>query len=400
MTHKAPERMLIVVTLAATVLSVAALHRPALALDDAHHAKARAAVDKAVAFLRDAQNEDGSWTPRVGPAVTALVAAGMLRDPDISRDDPAVAKAIAFVVAQQKQDGAIYDRILPNYNTAISLMALGQVADQPGMRSIINKAQQYLVTAQWKPGMTDPQGNPITAEHPYYGGAGYGNHGRPDMSNTTMMLEGLYDSGFDCTDPAFKRALVFLQSCQGVESNERFDDRIVQNGGFIYSNSVNKDNIGTVESRANPQQIDRVRDGKSMTVDKVRPYGAMSYAGFKSYIYAQLQRDDPRVLAVRDWIANHYDLSHNVGMPSEVKMQGYYYYLYVFGRAMGAWGEPTITTADGRTHDWANDLVDTLVSRQRPDGSWLNEADRYMEGDPNLVTAYCLNALQMALASR
>ncbi len=397
---KSHKRWMTVGPLVAMTVMMGWLTSPAPALDDAHHAKGRAAVDKAVAFLRGAQNEDGSWTPQVGPAVTALVAAGMLRDPDIARDDPAVARAIAFVVAQQKKNGAIYDRILPNYNTAISLMALGQVADRPGMQSVITKAQQYLVSAQWKPGMTDPNGQPITADHPYYGGAGYGNHGRPDMSNTTMMLEGLYDSGFDCTDPAFKRALVFLQSCQGVESNERFGDRIVQNGGFIYSNSVNKDNIGTVESRANPQQIDRVRAGESMTVEKVRPYGAMSYAGFKSYIYAQLERDDPRVVAVRDWIANHYDLSHNVGMPSEVKMQGYYYYMYVFGRAMGAWGEPTLTTADGRTHDWANDLVDVLVSKQRADGSWINPADRYMEGDANLVTAYALNALQMALAGR
>lgn len=397
---KSHKRWMTVGPLVAMTVMMGWLTSPAPALDDAHHAKGRAAVDKAVAFLRGAQNEDGSWTPQVGPAVTALVAAGMLRDPDIARDDPAVARAIAFVVAQQKKNGAIYDRILPNYNTAISLMALGQVADRPGMLSVITKAQQYLVSAQWKPGMTDPNGQPITADHPYYGGAGYGNHGRPDMSNTTMMLEGLYDSGFDCTDPAFKRALVFLQSCQGVESNERFGDRIVQNGGFIYSNSVNKDNIGTVESRANPEQIDRVRAGESMTVEEVRPYGAMSYAGFKSYIYAQLERDDPRVVAVRDWIANHYDLSHNVGMPSEVKMQGYYYYMYVFGRAMGAWGEPTLTTADGRTHDWANDLVDVLVSKQRPDGSWINPADRYMEGDANLVTAYALNALQMALAGR
>ncbi len=333
---KSHKRWMTVGPLVAMTVMMGWLTSPAPALDDAHHAKGRAAVDKAVAFLRGAQNEDGSWTPQVGPAVTALVAAGMLRDPDIARDDPAVARAIAFVVAQQKKNGAIYDRILPNYNTAISLMALGQVADRPGMLSVITKAQQYLVSAQWKPGMTDPNGQPITADHPYYGGAGYGNHGRPDMSNTTMMLEGLYDSGFDCTDPAFKRALVFLQSCQGIESNERFGDRIVQNGGFIYSNSVNKDNIGTVESRANPEQIDRVRAGESMTVEKVRPYGAMSYAGFKSYIYAQLERDDPRVVAVRDWIANHYDLSHNVGMPSEVKMQGYYYYMYVFGRAMGA----------------------------------------------------------------
>ena len=34
--------------------------------------------------------------------------------------------------------------------------------------------------------------------------------------------------------------------------------------------------------------------------------------------------------------------------------------------------------------------------RQSPDGSWVNPADRFMEGDPNLVTAYALLALSHA----
>ena len=34
-----------------------------------------------------------------------------------------------------------------------------------------------------------------------------------------------------------------------------------------------------------------------------------------------------------------------------------------------------------------------LAKRQQPEGSWVNPADRFMEGDPNLVTAYALLAL-------
>jgi squalene-hopene/tetraprenyl-beta-curcumene cyclase len=34
-----------------------------------------------------------------------------------------------------------------------------------------------------------------------------------------------------------------------------------------------------------------------------------------------------------------------------------------------------------------------LARRQRPDGSWLNENDRWLEGDPNLVTGYVLLTL-------
>ena len=33
-------------------------------------------------------------------------------------------------------------------------------------------------------------------------------------------------------------------------------------------------------------------------------------------------------------------------------------------------------------------------AKQQASGAWTNEADRWYEGDPNLVTSYCLLALQ------
>jgi squalene-hopene/tetraprenyl-beta-curcumene cyclase len=36
------------------------------------------------------------------------------------------------------------------------------------------------------------------------------------------------------------------------------------------------------------------------------------------------------------------------------------------------------------------------LSLQRENGSWLNEADRWYEGNPHLVTAYAVLALQTA----
>ena len=34
----------------------------------------------------------------------------------------------------------------------------------------------------------------------------------------------------------------------------------------------------------------------------LRSYGSISYAGLLSYIYADLKRNDPRVLAVFEWL--------------------------------------------------------------------------------------------------
>ena len=53
----------------------------------------------------------------------------------------------------------------------------------------------------------------------------------------------------------------------------------------------------------------------------------------------------------------------------------------------------TFTDANGVKHTWRSELADALIGRQQDDGSWVNANPRWMEGDPNLVTAYALLAL-------
>ncbi|MAE62027.1 MAG: hypothetical protein CMJ49_11805 [Planctomycetaceae bacterium] len=365
-----------------TLLSVTA---PTRALDDAARAEGRAAVKRAIEFLRATQQPEGCWTPQPGPAVTALVAAGMLRSPTIDRKDPTVAKAIDYILAHQQDDGGIYNRILANYNTSIALMALGMIDDDPRIKRVVTRAQNFLRDLQWSD-QTDPSGDPINTDHPWFGGAGYGRHGRPDLSNTQIMLEGLYDSGLECDDPAFIRALAFITRCQGAKSNTRYADRIAPDGGFVYATSEDKQSIGVPQSPAGKMTDEH-------GVSRLRTYGSMTYAGFKSYLYAKLKPKDPRVLDAIKWIRANYTLDKNPRMG----MQGYYYYLHTFARAMHAWGKPTITTADGKIHDWRADLIVALAKRQNDNGSWVNPADRWMESDANLVTAYALLALQFAL---
>ncbi len=42
----------------------------------------------------------------------------------------------------------------------------------------------------------------------------------------------------------------------------------------------------------------------------------------------------------------------------------------------------------GKEHNWRDDLVAALAKRQDANGSWVNRDDRFMEGDPNIVTSY------------
>lgn len=382
-------------------LSMTMTPQPAAALDQAHRAKAEAAIERGIEYLRSNQAEDGSWSPKPGPAVTALAATVMLDRPEIGTEDPHVVKAVDYILSKRRDDGGIHDGVLANYNTSISIAALARMNDNPDAAEAVQRGQAFLRGLQWNAQKVHDDGGEgdnapqVDESHPFYGGAGYGGSGRPDMSNTQIMLQGLYESGMDCNDPIFQRAVTFINRCQGHESNEMFGDKIINDGGFIYATSINKELVGTPESKANPELMDEALKGAP--VSGLRTYGSMTYAGFKSYLYAQMDRDDPRVVAAHDWISRNWTLDRNPGMPDKIQDHGLFYMYMTIGRAMRAWGSTTLETPDGTQHDWANELIDAVVARQRDDGSWVNDADRWMEGDPNLVTAYSLIALQNAI---
>jgi squalene-hopene/tetraprenyl-beta-curcumene cyclase len=395
--------------LAAVILGGGGL-APVLALDDAHHQKAEEAIARGIAFLRTTQGQGtdfqghpadaGAWSPGPGPAITGLALTVMLDQPNAKLADPAIAKALSYIKANVHPDGSIHSGMLENYNTAICLSALARVNDQPEIKPIIKKAQDYLRGLQWA-GQKDPNGRVIDEGHPWYGAAGYGEEGRPDMSNTATMLQALYDSGVDCNDPAFQRALVFLTRCQGTAANKEFGGRIAPDGGFIYATSKDAKHMDELETKvgtAENAKGEDLDDGSGVYKDeqgvsRLRTYGSMTAAGFQSYAYAKLDRHDPRVLDAFKWVRSHYTLDENPG----VGPQGHYYFLMAFARALKAWQEPAIVTPDGSRHDWANDLVDKLVALQKPDGSWANSNKRWFENNANLATCYALIALQAAV---
>lgn len=375
-------------------------------------AEAYRVLNDAIAFLRSQQDPaTGGWVVRPDgvtfPAITALVVDGMLQHPAIDADDPAVARGVEFLLSHRQPDGGIYDRVLPSYNTAISLSALARAgADTSGV--VVPEAQQFLIGLQWSEDSHSEEVSEqlgvgkVDTEHPFYGGVGYGSHGRPDLSNLSFMLQALHDSGYDADSPPFQRALVFLER---VQMDERFNEmpyaRGATDGGFIYATGPEADQIGVGQSQAGT--IEETLDDGTV-VSRLRSYGSMTYTGFKSYLYADLPREDPRVTAALSWIREHYTLEENPGLGQ----QGYYYYIVAFARALDAWDEPVVQmaveAADGAageppsvSHRWADDLVTRLSDLQLEDGSFRILNDRWLENDPVLVTAYGVLALQAAL---
>jgi squalene-hopene/tetraprenyl-beta-curcumene cyclase len=119
----------------------------------------------------------------------------------------------------------------------------------------------------------------------------------------------------------------------------------------------------------------------------------MTYSGLKSFLYAGVGKDDPRVKGAIDWIRRHYTLEENPGL----KRAGLYYYYHTFAKALRALGEDQFEDSTGKKHDWRAELFAALKKRQRPDGGFINSGDKaFGEADPNLATAFALLSLSYA----
>ena len=95
-----------------------------------------------------------------------------------------------------------------------------------------------------------------------------------------------------------------------------------------------------------------------------------------------------------EWIGKNYTLDANPGMPEANWPARAVLLLPHDGQVhWTSSASTTFTDAKGVKHDWRADLIAALAKRQKADGSWVNENDRWMEGDPNLVTGYALMAL-------
>ena len=328
------------------------------------------AVDRAIEFLRSkAQSPDGSYAEYAGPGVTAVVTAGILRH-GRGPDDPVVAKSLAYLETFVQPDGAVSlkDSMYRNYETCLALVCFAEANGDGRYDKLIENAEEFLKHNQW----TEAQGQNVSS--PNYGGAGYGKHKRPDLSNTQFLVDALRAAGTGPDDEAMKKALIFVSRCQNLESQHNTLPWAAKNpdGGFYYTAAAGG------ESQA----------GKTPN-GGLRSYGSMTYAGLKSMIHAGVDQDDPRVKAAIKWIQQNYDLSSNPGMGNS----GLYYYYHVFAKALDAAKVDVLVDAEGKPHDWRRDLAAKLLERQRSDGSWLNEDSRWLEGEPSLVTGYVLLAL-------
>ena len=329
-------------------------------------------VDRGLRYLADhGQAADGTFSSRVGPGVTALAVTAALRN-GRGLDDPMVRRGLEALEGFVKPDGGIYGNgRLRNYETCVAMVCFSEANQRGQYRELLARARRFVTEMQFGAARRDPT-------DPTYGGVGYSGSERPDLSNTGYFIEALRAAEAGPEDGAIQAALAFVSRCQNLQSQHN-DTRyagLVNDGGFHYG--VPTTNI---DPSTSPE---RFTDNGGL-----RSYGSMSYTGLKSMIYAGLTRDDPRVKAAVTWITMHYAVDNNPGMGSA----GLYYYYHTFAAALKTAGIPQVTGDDGKAHDWRDDLVKELASRQNEDGSWSNDNQRWFEGDKNLATSFALLAL-------
>ena len=298
-----------------------------------HQEAINEAIERGLAWLQANQNPDGSWDAYGGFRVAgAGFGAIAFLGQGYDETDSTVAAAINYLLSRQQPDGSIHSGMGwdINYETSCAVMALAATGDS-AYDGVIAGAVGWLINDQWDefpPNQCDPS-------HDYWGGFGYQWNDRPDLSNSQFSIVALAAAKLDPANPAWGKAITFIQRCQGTEN------------GFVY-----------------------LPGGGSS-------YGSMTAAGVWALRLCGVPVSDPYVQGGLEWFESHYAYDNNPGAGWM-----HYYYLWSAAKAflicdikdeigglIPVDPEDTLAFYPG----WYHDFSKYLVSVQDPAGYWNRE---------------------------
>ena len=329
-----------------------------------------AAIARGVKFLQSKQEADGHFSDPHMPALTALPLWALVSGGQGQTEG--VKKAAAFVLGTQRPDGGFYvpkpgrgGSGLGNYNTSVCMSALFESGLAP-TKAILD-ARTYIVGSQ------------LTGDDTMAGGFGYDRLSRrryADLSNTSYALDAMRRTekaedfrpkGEARADVDWEKAIKFVTRLQEKEGERA--------GGAAYNDRTAQ--AGTATNKSGRVEL--------------RAYGSMSYAAVLSMCHAKLTRSDPRVKSALDYCSKFWTVDENPGMGN----QGLYYYYDILSRALSVAGIVELEQPNGRKINWKNELAAKLLALQKPDGSWVNDNNRFWENDPVLVTSFAILTLAL-----
>jgi Prenyltransferase and squalene oxidase repeat len=364
--------------------------------------KIDAALASAAKFLASHQSPDGAWrsetygTHKDGPSLTPLVAESL----DGVEDDRAAAartKAAAYLAAMAHDDGKIDPGsagwTYPVYTSAktVAVLSRREFSQHAKARDAWVKflrRHQFSTALGWKP------------EDVFFGGWGYADEPpakppagqmlaklfEPNISATVFALEGLHAAGVGASDPTMQNALIFVRRCQNFRETAR--DLKVDDGGFFF---IQDDPDRNKAGLAPPTD-----KGAEKTARRFRSYGTATADGLRCLLAAGLPKDDPRVVAARDWLSARFSAKQAPGVFDEahehLRKALYFYYCNSAARAFAACGVREVGPEKEHV-SWAEKLSEELLKQQQPDGSWKNDMGEMREDDPLIATTLAIGAL-------
>jgi len=258
-------------------------------------------------WLVSQQDASGAW--KQGPpdkaapsaAYTGLMIAALANAPAElkAKYKPAVDKGVAFLLSKLNVDGSVGEgpsgAFLKVYSTGIALMAFASVEKTDKVANAIRGGQAYLKNNQLKEGKD-------------IGGIGYGDEspsgkkGIANLSTTGFGAEGLKMSGLPQDDEFWKLVVQFVRQCQNnseTNTNPEFVAAMkakglsIGNDGGLYYAPIADPGASKAGTR------------KIADKEVIQSYGAMTYDGIKTYLYAGLKKDSPEVKAAISWVRNN-----------------------------------------------------------------------------------------------
>jgi hypothetical protein len=359
------------------------------------------ALSSAARFLLGAQTSDGGWHSDVygpfkeGPALTPLILRTLLALPAGEDGEEHCRRGADYLASQVRPDGSIetgpQGLAYPVYVSAGAV----QVLSRPCYARHRHARDAWLAYLRERQLTEDLGWDP--ADKPY-GGWGYAPRvprkpasGEPlppltesNLSATLFALEALRAVGGKPDDPAFRKALVFVQRCQNYRDDPRQREAAFDDGGFffIYDDPVrNKAGVAGTD-----------RSGR----ERYASYGSTTADGLRALLLCGRPPEDVRVTAARAWLEANFRSDVHPGCYADDREHNrgavYYYYCCSVALALRAARVEELATPRGKVR-WAEALADQLVQRQRPDGSWSNPLVPQREDDPLVATSLAALAL-------
>lgn len=360
-------------------------------------------LTRAAQYLISKQSPDGAWRSetygcfRDGPTLTPYIISCLYFLPEPNEQiQTSFQKAVDYLINMVDEDGNIrsgqFGLNFPVYTAAsASRVVVLQEKSEKTLRAQ-TAWLNYLLARRldkslgWEP--SDPE----------YGGWSFsmGIPRKPQqvtikdpllLSNLTATIFGigaLRSARIPADEPIWKDILIFVKKCQNysddtAKSDTRFDD-----GGFFFCPTDPMQNKAGI---AGTDKFGRQR---------YHSYGSMSGDGLRALLACGLPPDHPRVVAARKWLEYNFTVANNPGNFNEnrevLRNATYYYYLWSAAHAFTRLGVTVVQTKDGKVN-WPQEMADEIISRQRPDGSWVNRFTDAKEDDPLVSTPWAAAAL-------